>query len=242
MRVCLVAFAVLAFCQAEKQSRWNARDLFLQGSTRAETPSGRSTLASQTQVLGLRYSVRRLTQAGQFSEVDPATVFNSGDMIRITVEANDDARLYMVHKGSSGRWTMLFPTLRAAGGVRVVLRGVRYDVPSAEEQAFTFKPPAGKESVFLLLSRKPLFALEQYIEQPEAPTPPSLNGKPNFIIAGQGKINPAVLDDLRKSVRTRDIVVTSVSESTASETAVYIANTSTAETDYLIADFTLEHR
>src|ERR1051325_11289877 len=59
--------------------------------------------------LGLRYSLLKKV-GNRFDEVDVDTSFRSGDGIRISVEPYDDAYMYLVNKGSSGSWSVLFPS------------------------------------------------------------------------------------------------------------------------------------
>jgi len=75
----------------------------------------KAALEPQENPLGLRYSF--LKQQGNGTvEVDTATAFRSGERIRLTVESNDSAYLYLVLLGSSGKWSVLFPSSQIAGG------------------------------------------------------------------------------------------------------------------------------
>ena len=48
----------------------------------------------------MRYSLLKRTGAGQYEETDIDSTFRSGDGIRVSIESNDDAYLYLVNKGS----------------------------------------------------------------------------------------------------------------------------------------------
>jgi hypothetical protein len=110
--------------------------------------------------LGLRYSLLR--RAGpQYDEVDVDSVFRSGDGIRLSIESNDDAYLYIVNKGSSGSWNVLFPSSQIENGNNHVQAHRRYEVPGGGQ--FTFENPAGEERLFVVLSREPEADLEGLI-------------------------------------------------------------------------------
>src|SRR5437868_12351992 len=66
--------------------------------------------------LGLRYSLLLSRANDPYREVDPASTFRSGDRLKITVEANDDAYLYVIARGTSGLWKVLFPVSEVANG------------------------------------------------------------------------------------------------------------------------------
>lgn len=58
--------------------------------------------------LGLRYSILKRDSGGAYEEVNPDANFHSGDKLRIRIESNEDAYLYLVARGTSGRWDVLF--------------------------------------------------------------------------------------------------------------------------------------
>ena len=59
--------------------------------------------------LGLRYSLLLSRANDPYREVDPAGSFRSGDRLKITVEANDDAYLYVIARGTNVLRTVLSP-------------------------------------------------------------------------------------------------------------------------------------
>jgi hypothetical protein len=93
---------------------------------------------------GLRYSVLRATPSGAFLDVDPATVFTSGEQVRLVFEANDDGYLYVLQREAGGGWRLLF-------GDRIKRR-VRHEVPA--RGALAYDEP-GVKRLFVLFSRTP---------------------------------------------------------------------------------------
>src|SRR6267143_1083349 len=118
--------ASLTWQAAEKV---RARDLFLSGSetknselpvTSESDKTIKNPKTSAAAPLGLRYSILKQMSGGETLEVDPDSVFHSGDRIRLSIEANDNGYLYIVLRGSSGNWGLLFPSKEILGGNNVV--------------------------------------------------------------------------------------------------------------------------
>src|SRR5262249_35165409 len=70
-------------------------------------PSGGGETVAQP---GLQYRILRVSGDGPDEEVDPQTVFRTGDRIRLSLQSNIDGHLYIVQRGASGSWTLLFPS------------------------------------------------------------------------------------------------------------------------------------
>ena len=90
--------------------------------------------------LGLRYTILKKTGDEQV-EVGTETVFHAGDRIRLAVETNDDGYFYVVNRGSSGTWKLLFPSAEIKGGDNRIQKRVRYEIPWG--YTFTFDEQAG---------------------------------------------------------------------------------------------------
>ena len=108
--------------------------------------------------LGLRYAVLKRDANGQYAEVDPDTSFQSGDRIRLKVDANTSGYLYVVMRGSSGTWKLLFPSAEVAGGSNHVSKGESRQIPSGERGQFVFD-----EKLFIVLTRQPEPDLDKLI-------------------------------------------------------------------------------
>lgn len=219
------------------------------------TPSGVPVVAtSETSYgpLGLRYSFLKYDSPSHFEEVDADSVFHSGDRMRIRLEANEAAYLYMVMQGTSGTWRVMFPSTEYDNGDNRVRAGTVYDLPRNTRFAFTGKP--GTERIFLVLSRQPVADLDELIytlqgdraqpedkntSQPEASPPP-----PRQMLASLRPLDDELVGRLRNAVYARDLVFEKVDDSTPGERkekAVYVVNKSTAPDARLIADIRLRH-
>ncbi len=194
--------------------------------------------------LGLRYSILKRTADGQ-DEVDAATVFHAGDRIRLGIEVNSPGHLYIVNRGSSGSWNVLFPSPEVAGGDNRVLPGMRYEIPSG--YTFTFDERAGEEKLFIVLSRQPVPDLDRLIyslgegvkAKPAEPQQPKL-----LLASNIAPIDDSLVGRLRNAY-SRDLIIEKVDEKTPGprvEKAVYAVNPSTRADARVIADISLNHK
>ena len=104
---------------------------------------------------GLRYRLLQRLESGRVVDVDPETTFHSGDNVRFVFESNMEGHLYIVQRGSSGNWSVLFPSPLINGGQHVIRPFEAYTVPSADNW-FKFDDNPGDESIRVFLSKKPL--------------------------------------------------------------------------------------
>ncbi len=199
-------------------------------------------LASQkTTPLGLRYSILK-EAAGGTAEVDADTAFKSGDRIRLTVKTNDRAHLYIVQRGSSGNWGVLFPSQEINGGNNVIEKDQAYEVPAGHWWAFDEQP--GKERLFIVLSRQPEPNLEKMmyqLKQGDGPPPPP----EKTLIAQDRPINDSLVQRVKSEVYARDLVFEKVDDKTPGEKkekAVYVVNKTGSAESRVVTDVTLNHK
>jgi hypothetical protein len=193
--------------------------------------------------LGLRYTI--LKKAGdEQAEVNNETTFRAGDRIRLAVEANDDGYLYVVNRGSSGTWKLLFPSPEIKDGDNRIHKRARYEIPSG--YTFTFDEQAGEEKLFIVLSRQPEPDLEGLIYSlgqggPAADKPAA--DKPKVLMASAA-FSDDVIGKLR-SAYARDLIVEKVDDEQAgpkSEKAVYAVNPTGSADSRVVADVALKHQ
>jgi hypothetical protein len=55
---------------------------------------------------GVRYSILRRNADGSFAEVDPATIFVTGDSLRLRFETNQQGNLGVMERQPNGTWTL----------------------------------------------------------------------------------------------------------------------------------------
>ena len=200
--------------------------------------------------LGLRYSFLRNAGGDEYREVDPDTVFRSGDRIRVAAQSNDEGYLYIVMKGTSGSWKVLFPSAEIADGSNRVASGRQTLIPPPPGR-FAFDEQAGEERLFIVLARHPEPSLEQLIYSlgsgspgpaaEEAKEPP----KHLMLTLNMPPVDDALVGRLRNQVLTRDLVFEKVDDSTPGdkkEKAVYVVNPTASPESRLVADVTLKHQ
>jgi|SRR5436190_7738001 len=191
--------------------------------------------------LGLRYSLLKKASAGQYDEVDVDSIFRSGDGIRVSIESNDNAFLYIVNKGSSGSWNVLFPSSQIENGNNHVQAHKRYEVPAGGQ--FTFENPPGEERLFIVLAREPEADLEGLIYSLNRRGETPAGGGESKILSVQN-INDNLIGKLRNAVLSRDLVFEKVDDQTSArkEKAAYVVNASANLSGRVISDVTLKHR
>ena len=262
----LVAAAAMAQTAQQEGKKLSARELFYaeaapaapakaaqakpvrQPAAKAGPPPSRTDIVpvaySPEKPLGLRYSFLRDAGGGEYREVSPDTVFRSGDRIRVAAQSNDEGYLYIVMKGTSGSWKVLFPSAEVAEGSNRVTSGRQYLIPPAPNR-FAFDEQAGEERLFIVLSRHPEPSLEKLIyslgsASPEANEPPK-----HLLTAQLSPVDDALVGRLRNQVYARDLVFEKVDDATPGdqkEKAVYVVNPTGSPESRLVADVTLKHQ
>jgi hypothetical protein len=166
----------------------------------------------------------------------------------VSVESNDDAYLYIVNRGSSGTWNVLFPSPEIDNGNNRVPALQSHVVPARGQ--FTFSNPPGDEGLFIVLSREPepdFDTLIYSLNKQSAPNRP----EQRTLSAQNIPINDALVGKFRNTVLVgRDLVFEKVDEMSAlprvddtiakpKEKAAYVVNMSGGR---VVADVTLKHR
>jgi len=209
-------------------------------------------VADRPGTLGLRYSLRRRTPSGVLEEVDADTVFRTGDRIRLHVESSDRGYLYVVNRGASGRWNLLFPRPGMATGLNRIEPGHPRTTP--EDGWFEFDANVGEEKLFLMLSRFPVAELEERLRHPGGAAPqaapaPSPEADPGRLAMRAG-LDDTLIAEYRDA-HSRDILFQKVSTAPAGaqsapeideENAVYVVTQSANPKARVVTDITLTHR
>jgi hypothetical protein len=201
---------------------------------KSATKSETHTLSASVP-LGLRYAVLKRDENGQYNEVDPDTSFRSGDRIRLKVDSNTSGYLYVVMRGSSGTWKLLFPSAEVAGGSNRVSKGESRQIPSGERGQFVFDEQAGNEKLFIVLTRQPEPDLDKLIYSMGGTV--TKDGSRSLV--SQASLGDDVVSKLRNQVNSRDLVFEKVD---STENAAYVVNPSSAPDARLVVDIALKHK
>jgi hypothetical protein len=251
--ICVALFGLAQLGVLYAQEPVRARDLFLAGSEKAASPGAEQPVGAKSDKtikgvpLGLRYSIVKSAGGGQASEVDPDTVFHSGDRIRLNIQSNDRGYLYIVMRGSSGRWSLLFPSKEILAGNNLVEKGKQYEIPLGSVW-FAFDEQPGVEKLFLVLARTPEPDLDKLIDslRPPPPTSPGTDKKPAGSVQVVSSVDDATVNKIRGQVATRDLVFEKVNNEErpgqATEKAVYVVNQTGSNDSRVVIDLSLNHQ
>ncbi|MBL8219180.1 MAG: DUF4384 domain-containing protein [Bryobacterales bacterium] len=220
--------------------------------------------------LGIRYSLLKRVTDG-WMEVNADSTFQSGDAIRVQVEANEDGYLYIVARGSSGSWDVLFPNKDVRAGTNFIESGDAQILPSPKG-LWRFDNKRGQERLFLVMARKPVGDLDKLIydlnqagkpaaapapapakpaapvSQPKPSTPePKDAPKRTMLATNIRPIDDQLVGRLRSQMVSRDLVFEKVDDSPSptaaekKESAVYVVEKSGKPDARLVVDITLKH-
>jgi len=223
---------------AQTGKKLTARDLFLSTETppvpsNVEANPGPSNHVKGTNTttsgsLALRCSIVKQVRDNQVEDVDPETIFHSGDRIRLRIESNHSAYLYVVSRGSSGGWKLLFPSTEISDGKNTIEKGERHEIPLGDVWiAFDTQP--GIEKLFLVLSRQREPDLEKLIRVP----------------VHEGALVSALDNSTVSRIRgqvARDLVFENVSKGDSGEKAIYAATKPGNPNSKVVVDLNLTHR
>ncbi|MFN7939475.1 MAG: DUF4384 domain-containing protein [Bryobacteraceae bacterium] len=160
--------------------------------------------------LGIRYSLLKRVPDG-WVEVHADSTFQSGDAIRVQVEANEDGYLYIVARGSSGSWDVLFPNKDVRAGTNFIESGDAQILPSPKG-LWRFDNKRGQERLFLVMARKPVGDLDKLIydlnqagKPAAAPTPAPAPAKPNAPVSQPKPTTPEPKDAPKRTMLAGNI-------------------------------------
>ena len=182
----------------------------------------------------LRYRLYKRTN-GSRTAIPATEHFRSGDRIQLSVEANRAAFVYVVSRGSTGKWQALLPSERTTSDNHIEGRR-SYFIPSAE-LTFRFDQQAGQERLFVVLSSNPIADLDSLIYSLR-------DGERNKASLLAKNIDESVIAKVRE-VHARDLVIEKVDDEAPAQAeaaedrhAVYVGS---AAGGRVVADLVLIH-
>ncbi len=188
----ITLFGLACFGQTPYQKApLSPRDLFLNAET---------SMAATTPPLSVLYGLLRQQPDGTFAGVDPkAAVFRAGDRVRLRIQANQEAYVAVLQRGSSGTWSVLYPRAAASFGP---LRAFEVCGIPDSTGSFAFDARPGEEHLVLIVSRAPVSAraiVERLnLDEVQGAKPPrAASAGPNLI--ARDLVYQQVEDDKRSS-------------------------------------------
>ncbi len=142
--------------KTKKETR-TTRDLVFEdeddASATTKTDDKKQTLALKSTIV--------LIRDGKTSTVVPSHEFVSGDRIKLVFTPNADGFVYWLTKGSSGNYSVLFPSKNTSED-NSVKRNQEYTIPTKGTFKFDNKP--GKEELLCILSTERLPDIDKIID------------------------------------------------------------------------------
>ncbi len=204
--------------------------------------------------LGLKYSVFQYAD-GKRLPVDPDQIFRSNQHIQLTMEVSSPGYLYIVSRGASGKWSTLFPGSDAQPEANHLIPGRAYRMPPGDTDVITFYEPAGKEQLFLFLSRQPISSSEDLMMQMSGEKGMASAASPRpksqeRVMEAMNRLGDGDINHLT-NVYARDLIVekasssdpqsTSASEPDPKAVSMYVVNPSGSADSHVVANITFKH-
>ena len=235
-----MVLTVAAFAQKE-QSAEGTRQLYYLGT---ETPAEKTAPSNKpaTAHLGLRYNVVLIGQNERREEIPSNRVLKEGDCFAIDLQTNHTGYLYVLARQSSGSWMPLFPSPDMAGLSNQIEPFKKVEVPKG--YCFTVHKPAGKETLFVVLSRDKKDFFELY-ESVKARQEKGGAASPDMQMAEAKQVDAAVEHLNEKFGGSRDLSITRVPDPVKNDEprgAVYVVNTSGKPSSSLVTKIEILHR
>src|SRR5579862_4475439 len=254
--ILILAYALITCPLATGQGNTTPRDLYFQtqpqvGDTAQNAPTQRCSAAPQatptTRVpdqdrrrWSLQYGILQIESSGSLIGVNPSeTLFHAGDRIRIHAEANQRIYLTIVELGTSGKWSLLFPSPTINEGQSMLAPFYFCDIPESPTSGFVFDDLAGAEEVFLIVSLDyiDLGSLVSYLNHQQVGGPDDQPLSSREIKILRDLTQPAV-------IRSRDLIFEKAEEYSLDNfkgTIFYASNASTESDAPQVIHFTLNH-
>jgi len=187
--------------------------------------TGDHTMKVESPRLGMMYKIEQLQASGGTIEVDPDTVFKTGDAIRLLIGVNMDAYVYLVTVGASGEGSILFPQPGEYNHLKAFQPTL---VPAAPADPIIFEEPAGSEILYVRVSRTPVKDLQKLLAAVPKSQMDDLFNKDRLEARdlGRGKYQP----------------VETPSTGDKNEWAIYTVNYSTDPGAEVVQKFQLRHK
>ena len=164
--------------------------------------------------MSLRWWIEKQTDDGPAHVVSRETVFRTGDRIRLGLQTNQPAHLYVLAKttGEDGdSWERLFPNPEyERGDNRILGYQQKTTIPPSKDDwdaAFEFEDPPESIELTVLLSREPVAELERVMYRRKSP-PDRRPQPPKGLLAQNSPpvIRDAMYRNLTSDFRARKLV------------------------------------
>lgn len=99
----------------------------------------------------MKVSLIRRDKRGKEEVVSPETRFYNGDGVRVRIQSDQNGFLYILHRGSSGKVSMLYPDRRIQSGNNQIVKEQVVSIPT-NRGWFTLNNAPGTEMIYLVFA------------------------------------------------------------------------------------------
>jgi len=154
------------FAQKEGASAWYSV-ASIQRVNKANRQHAKPLPRKQTaSLLTFQWHLLKKNDDDSAAEADPTTTFQTGDKLKVAITANQNGYLYIVNQPEGKDGVVLFPDPRINRGQNYIVKDREYTIPGFcqdEEDPkdcwFKMAPPAGRETILVILSRDKITTL-----------------------------------------------------------------------------------
>ena len=124
-------------------------------------PGGHVEGAHAPAGLGIGYTLFMRGETGEAMRVSSGREFRSGESVRLVLETNTDAYLYIFNAENDGTPQLIYPSGKLDRGANRIRAHVPREIPSAREaddrlRWFVFDDRPAVERLYIIISRRPL--------------------------------------------------------------------------------------
>jgi hypothetical protein len=169
----LCVFVVSVFSQ-ESSLVWDKPDTVKRVAKTNRVVTHRRPKVEQAPLLTLQWRVLKRMDDGSSLEVNPITVFHTGDRIRMAIMANQNGYLYIIHRSEGQDGTIIFPDSRINNGLNYVKKNQEYLLPAycptpefsdPRDCWWKMTPPGGREVFSVIFSRDMIEGLPNQVAE-----------------------------------------------------------------------------
>jgi hypothetical protein len=236
-----VVIAFLAFPQ-DQQHADGTRQLYYLGPETAPPGTPPASPKAAALHLGLRYNVVLVHEGGNNEQIPANRVLNEGDCFAIDLQTNRAGYLYVLARQSSGSWMPLFPRSDMSGQRNQIEPFKKIEVPDG--YCFSIHKPAGKETLFVVLSRDHQDFFELY-ESVKSKQDKGGGAGTTTQMADAKQLDATVQHLDEQFAGSRDLSIARVAEPVRKDEprgAVYVVNKSDKPSSLLVTKIEVLHR
>jgi Domain of unknown function (DUF4384) len=234
MSLALVVLSAIAALGQESSTTWDKPQPVerKEKPKRVYRPTARNKVRPKTQLaplLTVQYRVLIKRPDGTEGESSVASVFHSGDKLRLGVTTNQDGFLYVIYQRENQDGLVMFPDSRVNGGENYVTKNREFILPLPDPDACWYQVTNDPTKEFFIM----VFSRDQILDLPNTP-----GGSEAVKTAlASGVLKKEVIDSYIRSARMQDYKIYSrpaKATSPGSRYAIWVTNINRADNEDII--------